>query len=49
MRQGKEPGYGKFDSNRTLGGLRLKILELQINREYQITNPKNQTNLNNQN
>jgi len=49
MHQGKEPRYGKCYSNRTLGDLRLKILELQINREYQIANPKNQTNLNNQN
>jgi len=40
MRQGKESRYGKFDYSRTLGGSILKIMELQINREYQIINPK---------
>ena len=49
MRQGKEPKYGKLDSNQILGGSRHEIMELLMCRKHQITNPKYQTNLNNRN
>ena len=39
MRRGKRPGYGKFASNRTLGGSRLKIIGIITSKESEPRGP----------